>query len=195
MKVDRNPTQRCVGKIGKGGEKQVDSFFGYLLWFVRYRVHSSQISPTENLSPDKKRPTLKWWNGDGKLPLVQTSQESGVAWQPYWCLLLHRSVTSSQQYNAVSPAADPRPLQLYRKAPLSSPNQWKLSALTKAVTQFRGRTPSTNPQPPIFLPILPLRWMGTGSTLEFGKERSPECWTALEPLSIVVVGTIRRPFQ
>jgi len=77
---------------------------------------------------------------------------------------------------AASPAADARPLQLYRKAGLSNPNQWKLSAVTKAVTQFGGRNPPpTNPSPlAICLELFSLvaEWEeASGSTLYFGKGR------------------------
>ena len=144
MKVDRNPTQnlvrvrRCVGEIGKGLKTSWQ-----FLWLSRLicEIDREYIHPRDKsnwkLSPDKKCPT-EWWE-----LILWWKNTLGTNIPGAWCCVAAMlSPRSSHRCHS-------QLLQLLGhcscigRCPDSQPVE--LSALTKAMTQFGGRTRSTNP--------------------------------------------------
>ena len=77
MEVDRNPTQRDR----KGEKNKLTVSLAIRLICLRCREYiQTEISLTENMSPDKKRPTERWYRW--QIPSEQTSRDRGVAWPP-----------------------------------------------------------------------------------------------------------------
>ena len=77
MKVDRNATQRDR----KGEKNKLTVSLAIRLICLRCREYiQTEISLTENMSPDKKRPTERWYRW--QIPSEQTSRDRGVAWPP-----------------------------------------------------------------------------------------------------------------
>ena len=95
----------------------------------------------------------------------------------------HRCHLSSCSYSATAAVSD-------RWSADSQPVELS-AALTKAMTQFGGRTLSLHPPSFFSVPISVL--VNARKFSGVGKEERPECGTAVEPLSIVVVVPIRLP--